>query len=446
MTLNNLHDNGQFTIEISEFDRLVLEKYAAKSIDDFAKMGVHVISTKHIEAGSDESNKLSLFSLSGNKINTNNCMGVVRLRDKQTNQSTLLKIKSRFDKDNKQLFLVYLLSKVFGGSFIADDIPSDDDSIWDILLAFIFRRKLKDACAVGLFKQYQSFENNNLRYRGKFNIDLHIKFNTPFLGKIAYTTKDITFDNPTNHLIRHAIHKVNKKWPWILSNDSELLALYHAIEQHTPSWNNENLLQCLCKKENRYPIKHPFFATFYEALRKLSLSILRNTGASPYDTGDYEAEGVIFDGSWLWEEYLNTLLVSEGFIHPRNKTRNNPLYLFKGSKYPRYPDFYKENIILDAKYKRINKSDINRNDIHQIISYMFIQKADLGGLIYPLQDEDPTLNDIGILNGYGGYVKTIPFEIPKTNTDQSLFLSRMQASEQLFIEKLSNITHPRTTP
>ena len=437
MTLNNLHDNGENFIEVSDFDRIVLDKYSAKSIDDFAKMGVHVVSTEANEAGSDESNKLSLFSLSGNKINTNNCMGVVRLYDDKINHSTLIRIKSRFDKNDKQLFLTYLLSKVFGGSFVSDSIPSNDDSIWDILLAFIFRKTLKDACAVGLFKQYQTFENNDLRYRGKFNIDSHIKINTPFLGKIAYTTKDITFDNPTNHLIRHAINKINKKWAWILSNDSELLALQHAIEQHTPSWSSENLVQCMYKKENRHPIKHPFFASFYEPLRKLSFSILRNSGASLYDAGSHEAEGVIFDGSWLWEEYINTLLIAEGFIHPRNKTGKNPIYLFEKSKYRRYPDFYKENIILDAKYKKMNNSDkIERNDIHQIISYMFVQKAQLGGFIYPVQNETSALENIGLLNGYGGSIKIIPFKIPETDCGHSSFIDLMKTSEQSFIESI----------
>ena len=99
MTLNNLHDNGENFIEVSDFDRIVLDKYSAKSIDDFAKMGVHVVSTEANEAGSDESNKLSLFSLSGNKINTNNCMGVVHLYDDKINHSTLIRIKSRFDKN-----------------------------------------------------------------------------------------------------------------------------------------------------------------------------------------------------------------------------------------------------------------------------------------------------------------------------------------------------------
>lgn len=215
------------------------------------------------------------------------------------------------------------------------------------------------------------------------------------------------------------------------------MALQHAIEQHTPSWSSENLVQCMYKKENRHPIKHPFFASFYEPLRKLSFSILRNSGASLYDAGSHEAEGVIFDGSWLWEEYINTLLIAEGFIHPRNKTGKNPIYLFEKSKYRRYPDFYKENIILDAKYKKMNNSDkIERNDIHQIISYMFVQKAQLGGFIYPVQNETSALENIGLLNGYGGSIKIIPFKIPETDCGHSSFIDLMKTSEQSFIESI----------
>ena len=41
-----------------------------------------------------------------------------------------------------------------------------------------------------------------------------------------------------------------------------------------------------------------------------------------YGRDDDEIYGVLFDGAWLWEEYLNTFLADIGFEHPRNKQKD----------------------------------------------------------------------------------------------------------------------------
>ena len=42
-----------------------------------------------------------------------------------------------------------------------------------------------------------------------------------------------------------------------------------------------------------------------------------------------------------------------GFIHPENKSGKGGFYLFDDNTGLRYPDFYKEGTVLDAKYKRL---------------------------------------------------------------------------------------------
>lgn len=71
-----------------------------------------------------------------------------------------------------------------------------------------------------------------------------------------------------------------------------------------------------------------------------------------YGETDEEICGILFDGAWLWEEYLNTILQKEGFKHPENKKHKGGIYLFEDHSGIRYPDFYKDGIVLDAKYKR----------------------------------------------------------------------------------------------
>ena len=57
-----------------------------------------------------------------------------------------------------------------------------------------------------------------------------------------------------------------------------------------------------------------------------------------YGENDEEVCGILFDGAWLWEEYVNTILQECGFKHPRNKEKEDPIYLFEDNKGKRYPD------------------------------------------------------------------------------------------------------------
>ena len=361
----------------------LLSKFSGKKLSEWESLGCTVYSanTQGLAVEDDRAfDKLSVFSVSGESaapgwINTHNCMGVVRLRGEKA--SVQLEIKSRFDQGQQQYFLNYLLCKVFGGSMV-EEVELGGDSMWDMLLAFVFRRKLEEACRVGIFKQYQRFEHNDLRFRGKFNMDEHLRRNVPFAGKLAYTTRDITFDNPVNHLLRHTIAKVTRKWGGILSGSKELTDFRHQLEQNTPGWQSGQVLPCI--RDNLRPVKHPYFQACYEPLRQIALSLLREVGAGLYSASQ-EAEGVLFDGAWLWESYLWTLLQPLGFSHPDNTKREGEWTILKKDF---YPDFFFDSseprIVLDAKYK---KSGLSGEDIQQVLAYMFMLNAKVGGLIKP---------------------------------------------------------------
>jgi 5-methylcytosine-specific restriction endonuclease McrBC regulatory subunit McrC len=181
-------------------------------------------------------------------------------------------------------------------------------------------------------------------------------------------------------------------------------------------------------------VNHPYFIK-YRPLQKLCLQILNreNTNVGKED----ELHGVLFDGAWLWEEYLNKLFM-EGrlsFTHAENKTKKNPIYLFNENKeYDRYPDFYNNNFILDAKYKP--RENIGRDDFHQIITYMHVKSAKLGGFIYPSNQLDNPKNNpenIGTLNGYGGEVRIWSLTIPQDYSSFKVFKEIIKGNEQELI-------------
>ena len=109
-----------------------------------------------------------------------------------------------------------------------------------------------------------------------------------------------------------------------------------------------------------------------------------------YGETDEEICCILFDGAWLWEEYLNTILQKEGFKHPENKKHKGGIYLFEDHSGIRYPDFYKDDIVLDAKYKKLESyekvSKVNRDDLHQLITYITNLQASKGVFIAPLSE------------------------------------------------------------
>ena len=90
-------------------------------------------------------------------------------------------------------------------------------------------------------------------------------------------------------------------------------------------------------------------------LQKICLKFLRHEKITFFREKD-KVYGLLFDGAWLWEEYLNTIL-KDNFIHPENKTRKHRHCLFEDDQLKSfqsiYPDFISRTnpkSVGDAKY------------------------------------------------------------------------------------------------
>lgn len=382
----------------------LLSKFSGKTVAELNELGegnVQLLGRQH--AGDENAPFFLLSNMQFNGddsypsqfyVGTNNLMGVIRIKDKDTGAAQQIEIRSRFDADDtKQYFLNYLLSQVFDVDFM-DLIAAGDEHLLDILLAIIFIQKLREAVPCGLFKQYRRFDNNDLAFKGRLDLTRHFRQNYPIGDKLAYTYSAITFDNTINQLLRSTIAKIEKKWPGMISAQDDLKKYWQILQQATPSWTSQktnNLLQC---RECREPIRHPFFAEYYEDLRVISRLVLEDEGLSLYQTSDTEVAGVIFDGAWLWEAYLAKVLSSAplSFRHHDTNVYSDGFRIFEEGSDERdvenshmFPDlsWLEKNIILDAKYKR---GKAEREDMYQAMAYMLRTGARLGGLIYPPEE------------------------------------------------------------
>lgn len=370
------------------------------------------------------------------KACTGNLMGFVGVN------GTSISIHSRFthkkddgevDPSSPDYFLYYMLQKVFSVNvFSLEHTSSRDDKILDFLL-FLFPLMLKSAMSQGLYKEYRRYQHDDDRVKGAIDVNRFIRSDIPFRGNISYTTREYSYDNTITQLVRHTIEYI-KHHPFgnsILNNDSGTIEYVRQIVEATPSYSLRDRQRVM--NANIRPKIHPYF-TKYKELQQLCLHILRHESLKYGEEKD-RIHGVLFDGAWLWEEYLNTILHGLGFHHPENKRQIGGFKMFRNqnedeqiSRNSRvlFPDFYKDGFILDAKYKHLNRG-VGREDLYQVVTYMYCRKANHGGYVYP--DEGTNYNSRYQLEGYNGYIHLLPVSIPQDMLNYNAFIQAMKESE-----------------
>lgn len=375
--------------DTAKFDRSEIADLfpiAGKKIEDLCKDYSDLLIFPQCLKNSDDLNaKEPIFTIDSTnhseevRITTGNVMGFIGVKDVQ------LKIKSRFDDGREDNFLHYMLQKVFSFNIFDLHHSSAEEGIFDFLL-FLFPCLLNNAMRQGIYKEYRRYQHNDTNVKGTIDVSRHIARNNPFVGNVAYTTREYAHDNNMTQLIRHTIEYIKSKefGQSVLSKDKDTKDNVKSIVAYTPSYRKSER-SAVISKNLRFK-SHPYY-TDYLPLQRLCLQILRHEQIKYGERND-EIHGILFDGAWLWEEYVNILLSKKEFKHPENRKEKGYIYLFEDNTGRRYPDFYKEDFVLDAKYKRLGSyvkvSDVGRDDIHQLITYMTRLKATKGGFVAPL--------------------------------------------------------------
>ena len=431
-------DNSNKTID-SESDLQNLAKIADIQIKDL-KLDDNpnlLVFPRDLHRYGDEISENNIINIQGDKIATGNIMGFVGVNDTQ------LDIKSRFAKDCPQdYFLHYMLRKVFSINLFDIKHTTRQEDIFDFLL-YLFPHFLKKALAQGLFKKYRRFEYNDANIRGPIDVNRHIRENIPFRGTVAYLTREHSYDNEVTQLVRHTVEFIRTKEQGsaILNNDLETKTCVSQIVMATQTYNVRDRNRVI--SQNLRPVRHPYYSA-YTALQKICLQILRHESIK-YGQERDKVYGVLFDGAWLWEEYLNTILKPLGFNHPENKKQKGGFRMFEKesdddaiSKNSRrlYPDFWKDDFILDAKYKHLHNG-VTREDLYQVVTYMYCKEAKNGGYLFPSESE--ANKSQFQLNGYGGFIHLLPFLIPQLKKDFSTFSKEIKDVEKTMKGIIKNI-------
>lgn len=433
MKLLKIKDNSQQKkagfFEIQD----LTSKIADKTLGQLEREGVFVF-PEIVKDTADFTHDQMILQSVNDTYRTGNVMGLLGYEDER------LIIESRFCGDQEDFFFQYLLNKVLDfPNIVSLESDADQNNRLFSFLLFLFPHYLKMAMRKGLFKQYIRCQYNNPDVKGTIDVARHIKNNTPFLGNVAYSQRELSFDNSLMELVRHTIEFIKRK-PYGNRLLFRLKDEVKLVMEATPGYEPYDR-QKIIEQNKKNAVRHAYYRE-YLALQKLCLLILRHQ-KHQIGSGFKQIYGILFDGAWLWEEYVN-LLIGDVFYHPMNKGGKGGQRLFEGSIGLIYPDFISRStdvrIIADAKYKPID--NIGNRDYLQVLAYMFRFDAKAGYYLYP--EVGPSDDLILRMNSGSTYEANVRprddihitkhgLKIPVDAPDYASFAMRMKKSEQAFI-------------
>ena len=237
-----------------------------------------------------------------------------------------LAIESRFSTGDNDYFFQYLLERVLDFPNIVNlETNAERDNRMYSLLLFLFPSFLAKAMRKGPFKTYVRNRYNDGNVRGTIDITRHIRENTPFVGNIAYSQREYSYDNHLMQLVRHTIEYIRRK-PYGKNLLVKVKDEVRLVIDATPGYDGKNLQKVLIQNQ-KGAIRHAYYHE-YRALQQLCILILQNERVN-VGLGARRIYGILFDGAWLWEEYVSQL-VEDVFYHPQNKGGKGGQWLFAG--------------------------------------------------------------------------------------------------------------------
>lgn len=427
-----IKDNSQQKKETFSQVKNLTGKIADKTLEQLEREGVFVFPDTVKDAEDITQDQMILQSVN-DTYRSGNVMGFLGCGDER------LIIESRFCGGSEDYFFQYLLDKVldFPNIVNLESDANQDDRMFNFFL-FLFPRYLQAAMRKGLFKKYIRHSYNDGNVKGTIDIARHIEANTPFIGKIAYSQREFSYDNSLMELVRHTIEFIKRK-PYgnklLVKAKDEVKLVINATPGYEP-YDRQKIIE----QNKKNTVRHAYFRE-YLALQRLCLLILQHQ-RHQIGLGVKRIYGILFDSAWLWEEYINSL-IGDAFYHPMNKEGKGAQRLFNGNVGLIYPDFISRNsekrMIADAKYKPIN--NIGNRDYLQVLAYMFRFDAKIGYYLYP---EAENADDLLLrMNRGSTYEKNVMprddisvlkhgLKIPMDAQNYADFIMRIKLSEQEF--------------
>ncbi len=371
-----------------------------KQVDHHSDSGVFFMNEKN--------KKPSLFSYGVKDVFTKGYCGVISLSI--NGSDVTVTFDSRFDKNNS-FFLLHVFEVAFGiKGMVYDDMKVDGkrEYAWDYMLMLLFLKQAHDAFKNSVYKEYREFDHNDSNIKGRIDIARHIKENMLNNGKVAYSTREYTPDNYVNILILKAFDRLQKKYRSAISNyikeDDVIGKGFNTLKVEISSYQDLSD-DLILKKTNRKIVKNVFIK--YEDLRQTAVFILKRYGVNGFVQNSNRSNGILIDMPGLWEQYLHKMLFYKMDEKSEKEYRQDPYHILfeETDGIPGKPmrdvkpdyliNYQGRKYVFDAKYKlywsnalKNDEWDKSRDDVFQVMSYMYLFGCKYGGIVFPYDGDD----------------------------------------------------------
>ena len=330
-------------------------------------------------------NDYEFFKISKDIIIPQNFVGTIPLDDFQIEILPKIPLVENNIEAEKIRFLEILQSidyfkeKIFSNS----KIGRTDTSILEIFI-YLFIEEVEKILKKGLIYRYIDKNQNLIVFKGKLDINNHIKYNFSHKEKFFMKFGEFSVDSLENIIIKLTIQKL-KKISVNSKNKENLNKIGHYFENVSILENSiENLKYLTFDRMNDY----------YKNAIQWAKIFLSNKSSSIFLTNNKEIISVLFPMETIFENYIaNKLLniIQEKFYSELLiKIQDSSCSLFSNISLNNTkidnnilrirPDIViknkntKEIFILDTKWKILNKLDdkfkISTEDIYQMLAYV----------------------------------------------------------------------------
>ena len=330
-------------------------------------------------------NDYEFFKISKDSIIVQNFVGTIPLDDIQIEILPKIPLVENNIEEEKIRFVEILQSidyfkeKLFNKSKIA----IKDTSILEIFIQF-FIEEVEKIVKKGLIYRYENKKENLNMFKGKLDINNHIKYNFSHKEKFYVKFDEFSVNSLENIFIKMTIQKL-KKISFNSKNKENLDRIGHYFEKVSILENSiENLEYITFDRTNGY----------YKNAIQWAKIFLNNQSSSIFSTNNGEITSILFPMENIFENYiinkLRNLIQEKYYNQFIIKTQDNSCSIFSNIDFNNTkiendilrvkPDIViknketKEIFILDTKWKVLNKSDdkfkISTEDIYQMFTYV----------------------------------------------------------------------------
>ena len=273
----------------------------------------------------------------------------------------------------------YFKEKIFSNS----KIEITDTSILEIFI-HLFIEEVEKIIKKGLIYRYVDKNENFNVFKGKLDINNHIKYNFSHKEKFFMKFDEFSVDSLENITIKLTIQKL-KKISVNLKNKENLNKIGHYFENVSILENSIENLKCLTfNRMNDY----------YKNAIQWAKIFLDNQSSSIFSTNNGKMLSVLFPMETIFENYIANKLVNiiqeKSYNQLAIKVQDNSCSIFSSISLNNVkidnnilrirPDIViknkdaKEIFILDTKWKILNKLDdkfkISTEDVYQMLAYV----------------------------------------------------------------------------